>query len=184
MMENLRKFYWIYADISCAAYPLRNIDSIQADGNIDLNSAIHLLVNSVRFGSQLAEMIPCLSSWLKVVTPGGRGAFRAAGRLPCWLVEPKMEALRSFEVSVREQTKRPAEMSQLTTLDLTWLLGSIWEHWPFFFTSFWPPSPFCPNDSTSTTWTRQVASWPAINTPHSLPIVVVLIYIPQIPTDT
>lgn len=47
-MDRLRTIYWVYADISCAAYPLTNLDTISENGTTDSNSALYAIVNSVR----------------------------------------------------------------------------------------------------------------------------------------
>jgi len=46
-LETLRTVYWIYADISCAAYPLKNVDTISDDGTIDTNSVLYIILNTV-----------------------------------------------------------------------------------------------------------------------------------------
>lgn len=42
-----RKTVWLYADIYCSAYPLKEIDTISEDGSIDPQSSLHLIVNGV-----------------------------------------------------------------------------------------------------------------------------------------
>lgn len=46
-MEVTRKPYWVYADISCAAYLLREVDTISDNGTINTYSALHLVVHGV-----------------------------------------------------------------------------------------------------------------------------------------
>ena len=48
-MERIRFNYWNYANISCAAYPLENIDSISADGSTDMHSCLYIVLNTVIF---------------------------------------------------------------------------------------------------------------------------------------
>lgn len=42
-----RKIYWVYADVSCAAYLLKDVDTIGDDGKMNDLSALHLVVNGV-----------------------------------------------------------------------------------------------------------------------------------------
>lgn len=46
-MEDIRDLNWTYADVSCASYPLYNLDSISPDGKTDFESVLMTLVNSV-----------------------------------------------------------------------------------------------------------------------------------------
>ena len=46
-MEKLRTVDWVYADISCATYPLANVDTISHDGSIDANSCLYIILNAV-----------------------------------------------------------------------------------------------------------------------------------------
>jgi hypothetical protein len=48
LLEVNRKTYWVYADISCAAYLLREVDTISENGTINTYSALHLVVHGVR----------------------------------------------------------------------------------------------------------------------------------------
>jgi hypothetical protein len=47
ILERIRFNYWNYANISCAAYPLDNIDSIAIDGSTDMNSCLYIVLNTV-----------------------------------------------------------------------------------------------------------------------------------------
>ena len=47
MVQKTEKINWLYSDITCAAIPLKNIDTILEDGTIDKNSALYLVVNGV-----------------------------------------------------------------------------------------------------------------------------------------
>lgn len=49
ILEVKRKIYWVYADISCAAYLLRDVDTINDDGKTNDLSALYLIVNGVSF---------------------------------------------------------------------------------------------------------------------------------------
>ncbi|CAF0724642.1 unnamed protein product [Brachionus calyciflorus] len=44
ILEAIREVYWVYADISCAAYPLKNVDTISQDGSIDSKSVLYLIL--------------------------------------------------------------------------------------------------------------------------------------------
>jgi hypothetical protein len=46
IMESIRDLNWNYHDISCAAYPQKEIDSITEDGETDEKSFLNLLVES------------------------------------------------------------------------------------------------------------------------------------------
>jgi hypothetical protein len=43
----LRIIEWVYADISCATYPLQNMDTISHDGSIDINSCLYIILQNV-----------------------------------------------------------------------------------------------------------------------------------------
>ncbi len=47
ILEKSRKNYWTYADISCAAYPLKYLDYILDDGSVDTKSCLYILLNKV-----------------------------------------------------------------------------------------------------------------------------------------
>jgi hypothetical protein len=47
ILETKREVYWVYANISCAAYPLKDVDTISKSGHIDTKSALHLILNKV-----------------------------------------------------------------------------------------------------------------------------------------
>lgn len=46
IMESIRDINWTYHDISCAAYPQKEIDSITEDGMTESKSFMNLLVES------------------------------------------------------------------------------------------------------------------------------------------
>jgi hypothetical protein len=46
-LEDIRDVNWTYADVSCAAYPLEDLDSIGPNGETDFTSLLMVLVNSV-----------------------------------------------------------------------------------------------------------------------------------------
>ena len=45
LIEKEREVYWVYGDVTCAAYPLDNIDSIGKKGDINPTSALHLIIH-------------------------------------------------------------------------------------------------------------------------------------------
>jgi hypothetical protein len=45
ILEKTRQNYWTYADISCAAYPLKHLDPITDDGSVDTKSSLYILLN-------------------------------------------------------------------------------------------------------------------------------------------
>ena len=47
IMDKMRTVYWVYADVSCAAYPLTSIDTISENGTTNSNSVLYSIVNSV-----------------------------------------------------------------------------------------------------------------------------------------
>ena len=46
-MESKKNECWIYADVSCAVYPLDNIDTVSINGDCDVSSALYSIMNSV-----------------------------------------------------------------------------------------------------------------------------------------
>ncbi|KAK3576059.1 hypothetical protein CHS0354_018328 [Potamilus streckersoni] len=44
ILENIRQVYWIYGNVTSAGYPLQDIDTITATGEIHENSALNLIV--------------------------------------------------------------------------------------------------------------------------------------------
>ena len=55
-MEKMRTVYWVYADVSCAAYPLTSIDTISENGKTNSNSILYSIVNSVRKNSEVINV--------------------------------------------------------------------------------------------------------------------------------
>lgn len=53
VLETKREIYWVYANISCAAYPLKDVDTISETGKIDTKSVLHLILNKVGSGTCL-----------------------------------------------------------------------------------------------------------------------------------
>jgi len=47
ILDYTREIYYVYADVLCAAYPMKNIDTIMDDGRIDRKSALHFAVYGV-----------------------------------------------------------------------------------------------------------------------------------------
>ena len=52
----MRTVYWVYADVSCAAYPLTSIDTISENGKTNSNSILYSIVNSVRKNSEVINV--------------------------------------------------------------------------------------------------------------------------------
>ena len=48
ILEIEREVYWIYGSVTCAAYPLLDIDTISESGDINVNSAMYHVVYGVR----------------------------------------------------------------------------------------------------------------------------------------
>jgi transient receptor potential cation channel subfamily V protein 6 len=42
---NLRKEFWRYSNITCSAYPLEGLDTVDSDGKIAWNAALSYVVN-------------------------------------------------------------------------------------------------------------------------------------------
>ncbi|XP_077992158.1 transient receptor potential cation channel subfamily V member 6-like [Glandiceps talaboti] len=47
ILELEREVYWIYGNVTCAAYALNGLDSIHADGEINDKGALHIIVNQI-----------------------------------------------------------------------------------------------------------------------------------------
>ena len=47
ILEIEREVYWIYGNVTCAAYPLEDIDTISATGEINTKSAMYHVVYGV-----------------------------------------------------------------------------------------------------------------------------------------
>lgn len=47
ILEIEREIYWIYGDVTCAAYPLEYIDTISPTGHINRKSALALIIYGV-----------------------------------------------------------------------------------------------------------------------------------------
>ena len=43
----MRQVHWTYADVTCATYPLKDIDSIAEDGSFDTHSCLNIILNTV-----------------------------------------------------------------------------------------------------------------------------------------
>ncbi|XP_067949718.1 transient receptor potential cation channel subfamily V member 5-like [Watersipora subatra] len=50
LIEKEREVYWVYGDVTCAAYPLDNIDTIGQEGEINPTSALHLIIHGNKPG--------------------------------------------------------------------------------------------------------------------------------------
>ena len=51
LIEKEREVYWVYGDVTCAAYPLDNIDTIGPNGEINPTSALHLIIHGDKVGN-------------------------------------------------------------------------------------------------------------------------------------
>jgi transient receptor potential cation channel subfamily V member 5 len=62
-----RDTYWVYADVSCAAYSLSDIDTINDDGKMNDLSALYLIVNGVILGKwgKFTSFITCINIKIK-----------------------------------------------------------------------------------------------------------------------
>jgi hypothetical protein len=47
ILEIIRQIYWIYGNVTCAGYPLPDIDTISAAGELDKFSVLNLVVYGV-----------------------------------------------------------------------------------------------------------------------------------------
>lgn len=47
ILEIDREVYWIYGNVTCAGYPLENLDTISEKGEISTNSAMYHVVYGV-----------------------------------------------------------------------------------------------------------------------------------------
>ena len=48
ILEKIRQVVWIYGNVTCAGYPLTDIDTIAESGEINRNSVLNLVVYGVR----------------------------------------------------------------------------------------------------------------------------------------
>lgn len=55
IMETDREVYWVYGNVSCAGYPLENIDTISATGEINVNSVLYQVVFGVSYITVVLE---------------------------------------------------------------------------------------------------------------------------------
>ena len=57
ILEIERQVFWMYGNVTCAAYPLQHIDTISEEtGEINTNSAMYHIVQGVR---TLSDVITC-----------------------------------------------------------------------------------------------------------------------------
>jgi len=47
ILEIIRQIYWIFGNVTCAGYPLPDIDTISATGDLDKHSVLNLVVYGV-----------------------------------------------------------------------------------------------------------------------------------------
>lgn len=47
ILQKVRTIYWQYGNVTCAGYPLNDIDTIGVDGSLNETSALSILVRGV-----------------------------------------------------------------------------------------------------------------------------------------
>ena len=47
ILQKTRTIYWQYGNVTCAGYPLEDIDTIGKDGSLNENSAVSIIVRGV-----------------------------------------------------------------------------------------------------------------------------------------
>ena len=47
ILQKTRTIYWQYGNVTCAGYPLDDIDTIGKDGSLNDNSALNIIVRGV-----------------------------------------------------------------------------------------------------------------------------------------
>ena len=47
ILQIIRTIYWQYGNVTCAGYPLDDIDTIGKDGSLNENSALSIMVRGV-----------------------------------------------------------------------------------------------------------------------------------------
>lgn len=47
ILEKIRQVVWIFGNVTCAGYPLKDIDTISETGEINRNSVLNLVVYGV-----------------------------------------------------------------------------------------------------------------------------------------
>ncbi|KAJ8300412.1 hypothetical protein KUTeg_021931 [Tegillarca granosa] len=57
ILEKVRQVYWIYGSVTCAGYPLKDIDTISPSGEINKDSVLNLVVYGVRFIAEVFVLI-------------------------------------------------------------------------------------------------------------------------------
>lgn len=58
ILEKIRQVVWIFGNVTCAGYPLKDIDTISETGEINRNSVLNLVVYGVcLFPSQFKGVI-------------------------------------------------------------------------------------------------------------------------------
>lgn len=50
LLEKETDELWVYGDVMCSGVPLKHIDTIRQDGQINLTSALHLIVHGSKVG--------------------------------------------------------------------------------------------------------------------------------------
>ena len=83
MLDHFREIYYLYADVSCAAYPMTNIDTIMDDGRIDRKSALHYAVYGVTNKyNYIITYILYFYKFMHNIFKGNRQPFKNPRRTP------------------------------------------------------------------------------------------------------
>ena len=65
ILEKIRQVMWIYGKVTCAGYPLKDIDTISENGEINKNSVLNIVVYGVREISEISIIYRYLEDdWL------------------------------------------------------------------------------------------------------------------------
>ena len=56
ILEIDREVYWIYGNVTCAGYPLDDIDTISEHGEINTKSAVYHVVFGVSINIRIIEL--------------------------------------------------------------------------------------------------------------------------------
>lgn len=57
ILEKIREVVWIFGNVTCAGYPLKDIDTISETGEINRNSVLNLVVYGVGHLPQVKGLI-------------------------------------------------------------------------------------------------------------------------------
>ena len=56
ILQKTRTVYWQYGNVTCAGYPLSDIDTIGKDGSLNDTSALSIIVRGVRAMQQTNQL--------------------------------------------------------------------------------------------------------------------------------